>query len=497
MTADPRLRAGVAGEYTVALQAVGRHDDAFVARERAIADVAAIEPSLALSLEASLVGSARFDLPRLAWARARLERHRSRPPESTGEWRLRAMQVHLDAFSDVRGDSAHELAELAEPALIALADAELPRGFATTGFFAAAETLTLADRNLPARRALDRAVDAARRSGVAPGFAFAAGWRCLLYARQGSLADAEADARSCIELSLAQGWFAVAPMTLGFALEVLLDRGHIEEAEQVLQQSGMAERVTDHDLTFDSVVHARARLRAAQGDRERAHADLESLDRRGARWNTFPALTPPVLVDPGLVADEPDAAIAGAQRMLEDARAWDTPRAIGMALRALGIAEGGARGLASLGEAVRVLETSPAPLEYARALTDLGSALLQAGRRTAARERLRSALDIADAAGARPLAERARHELRVAGGRPRRMRTSGFAALTASEQRIAGMAADGLTNPEIAQALFVTKKTVEAHLGSAYRKLDIRSRKQLAAALGRPATEPSTRALEP
>ncbi|HEV2814430.1 MAG TPA: helix-turn-helix transcriptional regulator, partial [Solirubrobacteraceae bacterium] len=99
------------------------------------------------------------------------------------------------------------------------------------------------------------------------------------------------------------------------------------------------------------------------------------------------------------------------------------------------------------------------------------------------RESLRRALDLADACSARPLADRARHELRAAGGRPRRPRTSGVDALTASERRIAGMAAGGLSNPEIAQALFVTTKTVEAHLSNAYRKLGIHSRGELAAAL--------------
>jgi DNA-binding CsgD family transcriptional regulator len=56
-------------------------------------------------------------------------------------------------------------------------------------------------------------------------------------------------------------------------------------------------------------------------------------------------------------------------------------------------------------------------------------------------------------------------------------------ALTPSERRIAEMAAEGMSNPEIAQALFVTRKTVEAHLAGAYRKLDIRSRGELAGAL--------------
>ncbi|HKP91309.1 MAG TPA: helix-turn-helix transcriptional regulator, partial [Thermoleophilaceae bacterium] len=83
-----------------------------------------------------------------------------------------------------------------------------------------------------------------------------------------------------------------------------------------------------------------------------------------------------------------------------------------------------------------------------------------------------------------PLAERARQELRAAGGRPRRARITGVESLTASERRVAAMAAEGLSNPEIAQALFVTKKTVETHLANAYGKLGIHSRTELPAALG-------------
>jgi DNA-binding CsgD family transcriptional regulator len=193
---------------------------------------------------------------------------------------------------------------------------------------------------------------------------------------------------------------------------------------------------------------------------------------------------PAVLVAPELVSgDDPDEARAGAQRMLREAHGWGTERAIGMALRAAGLVEGGASGLNLLEQATAVLERSPARLEHAHALVDLGVALRQAGRNVPAREPLRRALDLANACGAPPLADRARRELRAAGGRPRRSRISGAEALTASERRVAAMAADGLSNPEIAQALFVTKKTVETHLGKAYRKLGINSRTQLAAAL--------------
>jgi DNA-binding CsgD family transcriptional regulator len=60
---------------------------------------------------------------------------------------------------------------------------------------------------------------------------------------------------------------------------------------------------------------------------------------------------------------------------------------------------------------------------------------------------------------------------------------SGVESLTPSELRVASMAANGLSNPQIAQSLFVTRKTVEAHLGHIYRKLDVRSRDELRRAL--------------
>ena len=92
-------------------------------------------------------------------------------------------------------------------------------------------------------------------------------------------------------------------------------------------------------------------------------------------------------------------------------------------------------------------------------------------------------MDFAQRLGATALAERARAELVAAGVRPRRLAVSGIEALTASERRVAEMAANGSTNKEIAQALFVTLRTVEMHLTNAYRKLEISSRSDLSGAL--------------
>jgi DNA-binding NarL/FixJ family response regulator len=141
-----------------------------------------------------------------------------------------------------------------------------------------------------------------------------------------------------------------------------------------------------------------------------------------------------------------------------------------------------------LEEAVAVLEASSARLEHARALAALGATLRRARRPGEAREPLRRALELAAACDATGLAEHVRTELYASGARPRTDALAGAAALTASERRVAELAATGETNRDVAQALFVTPKTVEVHLSNAYRKLGIRSRRELAAALAEPST---------
>jgi DNA-binding CsgD family transcriptional regulator len=90
---------------------------------------------------------------------------------------------------------------------------------------------------------------------------------------------------------------------------------------------------------------------------------------------------------------------------------------------------------------------------------------------------------MADGAGALATATRAREELLGAGGRPRRARTAGIAALTPGELRVARLAAEGRTNRQIAEDVFVTLKAVKWHLNNTYRKLDVDGRGELAAAL--------------
>ena len=98
-------------------------------------------------------------------------------------------------------------------------------------------------------------------------------------------------------------------------------------------------------------------------------------------------------------------------------------------------------------------------------------------------EPLREGLDLAYRGGAGRLAQRATDELRAAGAKPRRASLTGLEALTPSERRVAELAASGMSNPEIAQAVFVTLNTVEGHLRHVYQKLSVSSRTELPAAL--------------
>jgi DNA-binding CsgD family transcriptional regulator len=173
--------------------------------------------------------------------------------------------------------------------------------------------------------------------------------------------------------------------------------------------------------------------------------------------------------------------LAGEQ--LELARAAGAAQAIGIALRTAGAVAEGEDRIRLLREAVDVLSDSEARLDSAHAQVELGSALRAAGDLDGARSHLNAGMAAARACGATPLAQRAFEELKATGANPRKLVRGGLQALTPSERRVAGMAASGMSNKEIAQTLFVTVRTVETHLRHTYRKLDIGSREELERAL--------------
>ena len=175
------------------------------------------------------------------------------------------------------------------------------------------------------------------------------------------------------------------------------------------------------------------------------------------------------------------------------ARSWGAGRALGIALRAAGLVDGSGDGTQLLAEAVAVLRPAPAPLELARALVDLGSAQRRSGARNAARRAPARRARPCPPPGRPAAGERARRELVIAGGKPRRDAVRGRDALTPSELRVAELAASGQTNRQIAQALFITQRTVENHLTSTYGKLGIGSRRARRRPDGQPTRRPARR----
>jgi DNA-binding CsgD family transcriptional regulator len=272
---------------------------------------------------------------------------------------------------------------------------------------------------------------------------------------------------------------------MGALVEALVERGELEDAERALEP--LAADLQYIAQTAALVRHARGRLRMAQRRLPEALADFRAVGdialRTQARspcylpWRSEAALA-------HLALGEHDAARLLSAEELKLARAFGARRALGVALRAAGLVEGAPHGEALFREAIEVLDGPDTRLEHARALADLGALLRRGNRRVDAREVLRRAVDAAHHAGARPLADRAETELRATGARPRRVLLTGLEALTASERRIAELAAQGLTNRQIAQNLFVTARTVEGHLTNVFAKLDVRTRVELSRALG-------------
>jgi DNA-binding CsgD family transcriptional regulator len=386
------------------------------------------------------------------------------------------------AAQEMVAGTASEAASLARRALDGGLLTEQTSASAT--FYDALVSALVADDFELVARYCDAGLSDARRRGSLRDVSLNYMFRSHLNYRRGRIADAESDASTALDTAL-EGGFVFATTAAAFLIDALIERGELGAAAASLDRVGGASDIPDTWMT-NWLVYRRARLRLATGDVEGGLADLQML---GLRERGYLGRNPSVYPYRSSVAitlaqrgEREDARMLALEE-LNLAHGWGTSRSIGMATAALGLVEGGERGLERLREAVSVLEPCGARLEYARAMVELGAALRRAGTRVEARERLAAGMDLAHRCGATALAERAREELIAAGARPRRPALTGLDALTASERRVTRAAADGLANKQIAQALFVTVRTVEMHLSNAYRKLDISSREELQAEL--------------
>jgi DNA-binding CsgD family transcriptional regulator/tetratricopeptide (TPR) repeat protein len=371
-------------------------------------------------------------------------------------------------------DTAEEHARAAE--LTQRTQADVNR-FSDTGVVS---SFIRAGRLEQAQEASEAALQQARRGGFVQRHATMVGLRGWIWLERGALPEARDDLESALafasDVSLPPPVMTSNAAMLALALA---EQGEPAHADDMLERHGVAGELPEHQV-MNLILHFRSRVRALQGRRDEAVADALETGRRYERLGIRRAVPPWRSLAATLTGDE-----ALAREELELARRWGTPLALGLAERGLGLVT---QDEAALRRAVDLLKRSPNRLELARGQVELGAFLRRQGRRADARDPLRAGMDGAHACGAKPLAERARTELLATGARPRRLALQGAEALTPSERRVTELAANGLTNRQIAQELFVTTATVETHLRHTFRKLDVTSRGQLGAALrSRPA----------
>jgi DNA-binding SARP family transcriptional activator/DNA-binding NarL/FixJ family response regulator len=481
LTADPDTLQASAVYLAIALWGTGRAQDALTVLDRALAAaMAAGDHDGALRIEVRRIALAQLApteaLRRLevfeaqvvpdGFARRVVDAGLAWYGSLTGWSSSRTLERGRRAFRDGRliGELQHEELVLTTHVLALLRTDELEL----------------------CERIIEQILSEGRARGSASAVASGSYLSAYLAHLRGDLVHAEGDARAAVAAFEAAGVIARLPPMTALLVDVLADRGEITEAAQEVSAADLDGEVP-RQWWFGPVLWSRGYLRLAQGRTNEGVEDLLEFGRRYQRDGLVPTVTRPWASHAApLLAQQGrrDEACRLAQRELEEAQTWGTPRVIGQALRGLGLVTDGRSGIELLREAVRTLESSPARLEEARARIDLGAALRRANQSSEAQEPLTQALERAHRCGAQPLAARAAQELRATGAKSREPVPTGLEALTASERRIAEMAIEGLSTREIAQALFVTVKTVETHMAHVFQKLDIDSTKKLEPVIG-------------
>jgi DNA-binding CsgD family transcriptional regulator len=470
LVTEPVARGHIALDLAEILAAAGRPESALTVMADALTRLGQSRDEVAVDLETFRAVILAFD-SRLVGAfdadRARLLQLTARPG-----WSARALTVLIASVSVARGDSLGEARALVEEGL---RDWQLFSEHDAGGWASAQalNALTLLDSDERALEAIDELASRALRAGALIGTLTAMGYRGWISVRRGDLATAEAEMRTCMEVSIQNGMSLLVATGMSFLSDAMLERPSLGDLAAMVEQFDLP---SDFLATAGGgfVLEVRGRLRVQRGERDGGVADLRAC----GRVYTDLGLGPPFsfwrsALALALPAEARDEALSLTMEELTLAAATGLPRAQGIALRAAGLLTGGERGLGYLRESVARLAGTSARLEHARALVELGAALRRSGQRAEARDLLAAGLELAHRCGADRLATRALEEIRAVGARPRRIMRTGLDALTASELRTARLVAQGRSNAEAAQALFVSLKTVETHLSHAYSKLGL------------------------
>jgi DNA-binding NarL/FixJ family response regulator len=480
---DPSVRSRWAIQLTMLMALGGRFEEAASLLVDAV-EVAAKEEDVerAYQLQAQLSTLAAI-VPSVPEVTIAEHGDRIDPDSPTGR-----LAAAMEVRARVATGTAQEIADAAKRAL-----GNNGSIFAEQPEIAAPEiavmVLVTADEMEAARHGAERAMAIAKELGATPELVRARYLNGFVAWGYGDLVTAEADLRQAIDLARLAGIMPLVLAYTGPLVEVLIERDELEAAETALAAVGVGDGPVPPSPLFGFPLLMRGHLRFERGELEPAIEDFEAVAALAEQMGFGPgpiASASPFAAQALVALDRKDEASELADEMLLWARHFGTHSGISHVTRAVAASRGGTEEIKLLEEAASLLVDSPRRLERAHALVSLGAALRRGGRRTAARVPLREAYQLARRLGAARIAKRANEELKASGETVRRYAPIGVESLTPSERRVAEMAASGMTNRQIAQSLFVTVKTVEAHLSAAYDKLDIRSRRDLPAAFGEP-----------
>ncbi len=451
--------------------------------ERTLCELDELDREPALLLEAAAMTAAAIDQTAIPASHDRIVEFAALAGTTPGECSVLAW-------------AGYELGRAGAPVaeLLAVADKALAggaNGFTTPTGFVAPLMLNLVlqwSGELERSRTLATGlIDQARAAGSALLFSQAAAYRAMSSWRLGALADAEADCRQTLETDgLLEGFRLLATAGL---IRVLTDRGGFAEVAELSHRN---REFTENapPLISEIMNTVIGRFEVANRQYEQALARLTpggfaaeaagTLNPAASEWRIHAAAA---LLGLGRY-EEARQMLAPAEHSAERSQG---PFERGLTKRVRALIELGdgdsSTGIELLQESCAILAESEYALEYGTSMVELGAALRRVGRRRDARTPLAAGLDVATRCGAEPLATRAHDELVAAGGRPRRPELTGVSSLTPAELRTAALAADGLSNREIAHHLFVSTRTVESQLRTTYRKLGITSRAELAAVM--------------